>query len=428
MGLSGRTDFDTLYSEAPAIVKSAILALGAPVVLTDELAMAVCRIAGMPEDDSAALVASLHLTDFVVERNSEWHFSPDVRRALANTLRKEPEVHAAVHTLLLGVLNDSPLERSGGIPRYLQQSVGLAFHTTEIDPVAGLKRYAAAYKPILDGKQWLLGVLANEQQEYGVIAPDAIEPAFLRGMTLHLEGRMRDAEPYLRRVSGSAQIRVEVAIAQHVVGLYDLRRDGTAARGEALLRSSLDLGDLIGERVHQAHVLNSLGTFLAKRSDRHAEAEATLRRGVSIARAVKDPAIIAQLLHSLGRLLSGMKDKHEEAKKLLTESLDIESRLQDPRGRAQVLHSLGLLRAKRRQGSPLAVRDLRESLQILEAENDARGVAQVSFSLGRVLWGKARVEATELLMRSIELNRHLGLHEMERRVKTFLRTRVRRNR
>ncbi|MGL5824084.1 MAG: hypothetical protein ACRCYU_04500, partial [Nocardioides sp.] len=275
-----------------------LAALSAAESLTDELALAVLQLADAP----SWLLSAVHLTDLVMERNSEWNLVERARQPLLDELSDMPDIHSRVHALLHTIAAD-PASRASydELPRYLVEGPGRAYHGAELSKDHALRRYAdiAIHAPVRD--QWLGYRLAQEQQRRQVIPSGAIEIAFLNGMLAYREGRRIEAIRLLRSVAADDRRRKEVAIAAHIVGRFDGRRQ--ARRAEDLLRKSLDIGGELNNEFHQAQVLHTLGQLVGRDRKRVSEAEDLLRKSLDILEELGDEFSQAQVLHTLGQLV-----------------------------------------------------------------------------------------------------------------------------
>jgi tetratricopeptide (TPR) repeat protein len=399
-------------------LRRGVLALSAPESLTDPLALDLLRIALGERPWLETFVRALHLCDFVVERNSEWHFAPHIRDALVEQLIEAPELGRFVHRRLLELAEASAPGTDGvsELPRYLHAGVGRTYHATFLSPEAARGYGQLAHRP-LSGQEWLAGRLASEQVRLGLIPPDAVEVLFLQGMILYHEKRTSEAEPLLRRVAASPERRHEVAVAAHLVGRLDARRKKRGA--EALLRKSLEIGSELGERVHVGQVLHTLGQLVGRDSGRKDEAEQLLRESLEIRWALGERFGVAQVLHTLGQLVGRDSGRKDEAEQLLRESLEIGSELGERFHVAQVLHTLGQLVGRDSGRKDEAEQLLRESLEIGERLNRLNHQAQVLYSLSRVA-GVDPDSARELLEASLELNRRIQNRQGQRIVESAI--------
>ncbi len=401
-------ELSSFFSAAGKMFVNPLFLLGVPESLTDEVAVKLAVIAGLTEKQANGFVKALHFCDFVVERNSEWHFSPKIINYLNEKIDFKNELVQKAHKLLFDISLNGDIECAGKtIPRYLLSDVGRAFHKSPMNPEEGLALYSVAANKVTSGSQWLLGRLAIAQQERGVLPFDAIEPSYIRGMTLYKEGQYKEAESFFRRVISSNEVRIEVAIACHIVGRLTAHKSGGRKEAEELLRKSLKLLEQLNDRYGQAQVLHTLGQLLGKDRNRAKEAEELLRKSIKL-----DPTQHgqAQALHTLGQLLGKDRNRAKEAEELLRQSLEIAEKGGSPHDIAQRLHTLGQLLGKDRNRAKEAEELLRKSIEIGEAINHHHHQAQALHTLGQLL-GKDRnraKEAEELLRKSLKLLEQLN--------------------
>lgn len=408
-GLNGvRRDLRSFIRSDEAIRRS-MAVLGAAASLTDDLAVYLLEASGRGQEESRRLVSALHLCDFVVERNSEWHLEADSRRYLNSQLMGNEELFTQSHRLLLQVAEGgSARSQVDEIPSYLLEGAGGAYHATFIDSDAGLPRYTLWALAPRSGHQWLAAQLAREQKSMGFTG-DSIEVDFLEGMLAYREGRPYVAEPLLRRVASVDQTRAEVAISSHVIGRIDSRRPRHRQRAEGLLMRSLEMLRELGDRYGEAQVLHSVGRLLSQWRGRAAEAERYLDESLAIVRELEQPSGEAMVLHSLGRLLSGQTPRRGEAEGALRGSLTLWTEIGGAFERASVEHSLGRLLTQLRGRESEAEDLLRDSLRTFRQRGDRFSEAGVLHSLGQLLvkdpdrFG----DAEELLQKSLQLGRRL---------------------
>ncbi|MBO2701829.1 tetratricopeptide repeat protein [Shewanella algae] len=382
--------------------------LGVAESLTDEVATELVMLTGLPEKKAIQFVRALHFCDFVVERNSEWHFSQNILEFLNKRIDIHSELVQKAHQTLFDIAIKGDVKSAGKtIPRYLVSGIGRAYHKSPSSPKEGLEYYSQAANKLADGSQWLLGKLAIEQQSRGILPASAIEPSFIRGMTLYKEQRYEDAEKLFRRVILSKEIRIEVAIACHIVGRQIGRKAGGFTEAEELLRRSIEIGEEIKHYHHQAQALHTLGQLLGKDRSRAKEAEELLRRSIELLKQVNDKHGQAQALHTLGQLLGKDRSRAKEAEELLRRSIELLKQLNDKHGQAQALHTLGQLLGKDRSRAKEAEELLRRSLLVGEKINNINHQAQVLFSLGKLIFDANPNDGRALLLRSIELNKRL---------------------
>jgi len=380
--MNGPTTVAVFLESVSESVRDALRTLAAAVVLTDETALQLLEefeALPMPPSDLVKLVRAC---DFVVQRNSEWHIEASARLSLLQQLHANPKRARMAHQALLTVAANALPELAGkSVPTYLTRESGFAYHIAPFAPNTALEIFRREFTGQPTGDQWMLGILAEEQQTLNALPPGAVEPSFFRGLTLYKEGAWQEAEPYLQRVADSRARTIEVAIALHLLAIIALQRDFAVRRAESLLRRSLAIGEEIQRPYHVAHVLHSLGNVVRNPAD----AERFLRRSLAILEDLGDTRGVAQVLHSLGNVVRNSA----EAERLLNRSLAIGEEIHQPHHVAQVLHSLGNIVDDSVEAEQL----LRRSLTILEDIGDAHGVAQVLNSLGNRLRQRGDIDS-----------------------------------
>ncbi|MEV6489040.1 hypothetical protein AB0M20_10470, partial [Actinoplanes sp. NPDC051633] len=309
-----------VFLGASSVIETSLTALAGAESLTDDLAVYLLESLDLPRPQ--ALITALHSCNFVVERNSEWHLAPNARSHLIDRLQQRTELRNAVHGRLLEIAQNSGLRREfSEVPRYLNEGAGRAYHLSALNASSGLREYVKLAVSGEMGQQWLGSRLAEEQQRLGMLPPDSIEISFLRGMVYYRERRHAEAEPIFRAVASSAENRIEVAIALHIVGSIDAKRRRSKLAEEEL-RRSVWIGAKIGEIFHRAQALHTLGRMLGgSTSRRTAEAEKLLRESRELLRSRKDLPSEAQVLHTLGQLIGRNRNRASEAEELLRQSL-----------------------------------------------------------------------------------------------------------
>ncbi len=369
-----------VFLRADDDLRRGLAALSAAESLTDELAVELLSLAGVKNPE--AVIAALHMCNFVVERNSEWHFAERARDYLQDLLRDEPELERLANARLLEIASSAQERRAfAEIPRYLTETAGRAYHSAPFDAQAALAEYSrlALAAPARD--QWLATRLADEQQQRGVLPASAIEVAFLRGMFHYRQRENSLALPWLQEVARTDEVRIEVAIAAHLVGRIQGREALTPER-EALLRRSLEIGEEINAVIHQAQVMHTLGQLVGRNASRRAEAEELLQRSLRLGIDEADEEHQAQVLHSLGQLVGRQAKRRSEADELLRRSLEIGERFGNLAHQAQVLYSLGRLWLKVDSGAALS--NFRRSLTLNHKIQNWSGVAQVQSAIDSV--------------------------------------------
>ena len=364
---------------APDGAARVLQALAAAESLTDDVAREIYELEPIKGVSADLFVRALHYGDFIAPRNSEWHFVPEVRQEFQNLGVASPEiVKAAHHTLLkLGDEGDHSLAGSV-IPGYLFTNAGKAYHKAALGMTdEALALYARASAGSLTGAQWLASKLADEQEARGALPPGTVEATFLRAMVMFREGRRQEAEPLFRRVAATDELRIEVAIALHILGNLIGRRNPREA--EAFFRRSIEIGESLGDRYGVAQRLHSLANLMGRGRSRGDEAEKLYRRSIEIDESLGNQHGVAQTLHSLANLIRRGDGRRNEAESLLRDSLRIGEDLKNVRHQAQVLRSLSFVVEHR---SPKEAEQLLEqSLDLNREARDRRGEALVRQSL-----------------------------------------------
>lgn len=243
----------------------ALCALSAAESLTDTVAKEICELVPVEGIEAENFVRALRQCNFVIPRNNEWCFSYGMRAELRRMAGPRSESTAKVHKFLL----DQSRQLREDLPSYLCTRAGQAYHSAAVGLVPkSLELYSEIAKGPPSGEQWLASIFAVEQQEEHLLPDDAIEPAFLRGMTLYNEKDFEKAETYLRKVISSGSERIEVAIALHIVGILEGRK-GDYPEALKLFDRSVSLSERLRDHHGLAMVLNSRGC--AKRNLRDPE-------------------------------------------------------------------------------------------------------------------------------------------------------------
>lgn len=393
---------EAFLSILPDGIVRALTVLSAAVSLTDDVAASLINQCASSEFETESIIGCLRVSDFIVERNSEWHFEPSARASLLSKLYKDLELAKAAHAVLRRLTQEAdPALAGNSVPTYLTWQVGRAYHTTLFDSNAGLDLYREAFTGRPTGDQWLLGVLAEEQQRTGLLSSELIAPSYFRGMIAYREGQWQEAESYFKKVIKSREINHEVATALHLLGLILHRRRHRDNDAENFMRRSLKMEEHLGDSHSQAKVLHSLGNLLGRRKWK--EATGLLRRSLELLslKGKEDLRGQAQVLQSLGNLLGSQRENKNEAEEMLRRSLEVEGRLGNEHGQAQVMHNLANLIGK--SNFTEAERLFRDSLKLLEQVGDLYGQAQVLHSWGKVAKSSDLERAETLLRRSLIL-------------------------
>lgn len=210
----------------PHRVLRVMQALSAAESLTDNVARQVLEVRGVSGARADMFLDLLHCSNYVVPRNSEWHFSPDVRMALRHLARQDNVPLEDVHSLLLRIGREGNRADAGDlIPAYLFTNAGEAYHNGELGFTdEALEQYARSADASDNGELWLAGALSQEQYREGTLGAHAIEPAFLRGLSAYRERDDDRAYPDLLAVVGSEKRSELVAWAMQLCGEIEMRR------------------------------------------------------------------------------------------------------------------------------------------------------------------------------------------------------------
>jgi tetratricopeptide (TPR) repeat protein len=377
-------DLSLLRENLPDL-DSALTALSAAEGLTDELAKHLLRHINILEDSDRYLFV-LHGSHLTIPRNGqEWGLAPSVRRHYLERLQSSPiatqlsfdllQIAAAAEAQPPSEHSDqSPLERPETLPWYIRSGVGVAYHSTQVDPDAGLAEYANRASDGPERASWLVDRLAQEQAELGLLSKSSPELMYVHGMRLYREGQIADAIPFLEPLAASNKYSRPSAISKHLVGRYYAMEDPHQkyAEGIHLLRRSIVLGSELGDNEHLGQV-------------RHTLAWVYLNKDWS-----KRQDVIFELLE---------------------ESLEALDAVGDVFGRAQVLHTLGRAysRKGKRQDARHAVTLLRESLAIGESEGRTFHVSSVLRTLSNILEGRDPAQSMQFAARRETLLRSIGV-------------------
>lgn len=210
----------------PHRVLRVMQALSAAESLTDNVARQVLEVRGVSGARADMFLDLLHCSNYVVPRNSEWHFSPDVRMALRHLARQDNVPLEDVHSLLLRIGREGNRADAGDlIPAYLFTNAGEAYHNGELGFTdEALEQYARSADASDNGELWLAGALSQEQYREGTLGAHAIEPAFLRGLSAYRDRDDDRAYPDLLAVAGSEKRSELVAWALQLCGEIEMRR------------------------------------------------------------------------------------------------------------------------------------------------------------------------------------------------------------
>jgi len=246
--------------EAPEGAARVLQALAAAESLTDRIAKVIYEIAPIEKIPAELFLEALHQSEFVIPRNSEWYFSSLDRAELKALTEADEGYLAAVHGILLkeGLEGDRTLA-GDEIPSYLFTKAGQAYHKAALGDIDGsLELYSDVAASPASGEQWLAGILAEEQQNAGLLPGYAVQPAFLRGMSFYRERDYQKAEQYLSQVATRGYVIQETAIAYHILGVIRSRRS-MPDEALSLLDKSVSINSALQGSIGLVMVLNSRG-------------------------------------------------------------------------------------------------------------------------------------------------------------------------
>jgi len=388
-------------------VEVALTLLSLPPSLTDNVATRLAKLELDSTRSCESLVVSLHFTESTVSFDQEWRLDEDLRNELLSRRSKLNGHEVQAHKLLLDIrskfLEDVDV---GPLPRYLISNPGYCFHTTELDANQGLACYRQTWKPENSPDQWLLGALAEEQQEQGTIPSWAIEPSFFRAMNMELAGDWQMAETYFEQVVDTDIVDLYVGVASHHLGIIKFKKHGDLDRARQLLEKAIEVASLIGDSKLQAFALNTLGGVLRAKKD-YAAAIQALQKSVDLGHRLDLMEHQAQSYNSLGAALRAIGED-EEARVAFEKSLEYGEILGDRQHLIHVFTSLGSL--ERRYGSlDEAVQMLKEAQSLAEIEGRPRLLAVVLNALGSAYRSQGKLSAaTECLVESLRIGHQLN--------------------
>jgi len=146
---------------------------------------------------------------------------------------------------------------------------------------------------------------------------------YYEGMRLYSSGKRDEAFIYFKPVADSKHINKRVGIASHLVGKILSKKN--SIKSEEYYNKSLNIGEELHDKSHQAQVHHSLGNLLMKNSKRHDEAEKHFNESLNIGKKLHDKMIQAQVLNSLGILLAQNQERHKEAEDFFYQSIKANS-------------------------------------------------------------------------------------------------------
>jgi tetratricopeptide (TPR) repeat protein len=328
-----------------------LLALSIPEAVTDSLAVKVLRASGLGPD-AAAFASLVRGCDFTVDRNNEWRLSHTARQYLQPLCLQEPKLWTDIHTTLLEESTSSS-EDAAALPIYLRDPAGYAYHLAALDPEAGLNSYldlaVAAEFDVPHRTAWLANRLANDQRGLGVLPVDSTELDFLTAMATYCDGPRDVAIELLRPFAADRRYTMPAAVATHLVGRHDMRRNsGIHYRlAEKLIRRSIRIGEHLENWRHVAQAQHTLALLLLihDRARNEQNAYRLLDTSLATLREEQDAFGVAKVLHTYGQALAFTNSRRDwdRARTMYVQSLRIGRDLGKRRHEADVLRSLANL-------------------------------------------------------------------------------------
>ena len=148
--MSSSESLQMLLQDTPKDVADALFVLSAAVALTDEVAFRLIETCVPVVSSVGSFIDLLHLADFVVERNSEWHIQIDEREFLLQRLYESPELAEKAHAVLYVIAQETqdadPSLVGEIVPSYLTRPVGLAYHAALSDPEQALEKMKQVFE------------------------------------------------------------------------------------------------------------------------------------------------------------------------------------------------------------------------------------------------------------------------------------------
>ncbi len=372
---------------APLRLRRLMQTLSAAESLTDDVARRLLATQGISEASAETFLELLHCADYIVPRNSEWHFTADVRTALRQSVREDEVPLDGVHALLLEIGRTGNRAAAGDlIPAYLFTRAGMAYHTGELGfTEEALQEYARVANVSDHGELWLAGSLSQEQQRMGILAADAIEPTFLRALSAYRDHDNDRAYPDLLSVAESGKPDELVAWAMQLAGEIDMLRGHLDAALDRL-NQAVDLFETLKSWKKCIWAL-ALRAEILRRLGNHLDALKDLDRAISMC----DGDWRALLLCRVGVI---EYERHRLDKAMAA--------LDEAEGHASSVHAIVLIQRaglKRERGDPAgSLHDLDRAVAI--SRQDRRSVAlntraTVHWELGQ--WKEAREDLDHAL-------------------------------
>jgi len=417
------TQYEQLCTSMGEPIATAVEVLALPHWFNEDLALEILGRFGNLNGDARSALAEVKGLPFVYPYESAgWRLVPSARAHFTAKLAARDHIHLDLNRLLVeyfdGVLKQMPDFDS----REARETVWrMAYHLAPVKPEESVKclhklgERATARERLADMKA--ITDLVREQHQW--LAAYDVDLLYFEGHYAYAQGRLGAAEACFAKVWERAEPSKMKAVAGHLLGvmwmLTKQKRDW-ALRAKGILAESLELGQRLGETLHQAMVLNSLGGALVKLGGRDnlKDARDAFECSLELGRQLGDTHHQAMALLSLGKALVklGGRDNLEDARSRLERSLEILEDCGDIHGQAMVLNSLGGALVK--LGGRDNLKDARDafecSLEILEDLGDIRGQAMVLVSLST--WAETagdKPRACSYMEQAIVLYGDLGL-------------------
>ena len=179
---------------------------------------------------------------------------------------------------------------------------------------------------------------------------------------------------------------------------------------ESLYRRSIEISEMSGDRLGEAHALRGLADLLSRDRSRRQEAESLYQRSIEISEMSGDRSGHLQALRGLAELLSSDRSRRQEAESLYQRSIEISEISGDRSGHLQALRGLAELLSSDRSRRQEAESLYQRSIEISEMSGDRSGHLQALRGLAELLSrDRSRQRAAEsLYQRSIEISEISG--------------------
>lgn len=335
---------------SPYVVTAARLC-AFPLSLTDDLASKLLDSVSMRfsmrlGDMASVLIDILRSSDFVINGSGErWRYEQKARDYFLRCAKEDENFAKRIHRWLLDYYAKTTPPPQDRREAWTQQ-LRTAYHQTPLEPKTGAEKYADLfedYGAMIFRER--VSTLIREQADW--LEDYSVGVLFYQGMVHYKEGwyeetkgffeQIHDHEPLLaeaRLESSPEKVRDQivtspryyehVAVARHLLGnITEHEPEHDDVLVETLYRDSLDMGRILQNTRHVAHVGHSLGDLLARRSDPEslAEAENLLRRSLDYDEG--DDYHVASVQLSLGTLLFKIgPNRYDEAIKRFENGLE----------------------------------------------------------------------------------------------------------